>query len=113
MNLFFPSAGFAISSGESAYLGVVGLASALSATLISYLAVYMNGLSKKALPQSKLIWLPTLVTTILVAMSPLIGSFSYSFTPLWVVGAIVGFLFSAFLPWLLLRTKAARKVHSK
>lgn len=113
INLFFPTAGFEISAGESAYLGVVGVASALSATVVSYLAVYMNGLSKKAIPQSRLIWIPTIVTTVLVIMSVGIENFSYAFNWLWILGICLSFVFSALLPWLLLRTKAAQKVHSK
>ena len=112
-NLFFPTAGFVISSGESAYLGIVGVASALSATLVSYLAVYMNGLSRKALPQSRIIWLPTLVTTIIVVINTTINDFRYPFSTLWLVSICISFVFSALLPWLLLRTKAAKRVHSK
>ena len=113
MTLFFPQSGFVISSNEAAYLGVVGVASALSATLTSYLAVYMNGLSKKAIPQSRLIWIPAFVTTILILMSLGIESFMYPFGWIWIVGILLSFVFSAILPWLLLRTKAARKVHNK
>ena len=112
-NLFFPHAGFHISSIEAIYLGVVGVCAALSATLLSYLAVYMNGLSKKAIRLSQIVAIPLTSTAILVAISHMTENFDYSFSGLWVAGAIMSIIFGGILPWLLLRTKAGRKVHNK
>lgn len=113
VNLFFPGSTFTIDANEAIYLGVVGVSSALTATLTSYLAVYMNGLSKRAIPLSRIVWIPALTTTLLVMFDTTIKDFMYSFSSVWVIGAIVSLVFCGLLPWLILRTKAGRKVHSR
>lgn len=110
--IFFPGSDFHIDSAEAIFLGSTGLISALTATLTSYLAVYMNGLKKRSVATSRIIWAPALVTTILVIYDSMVQNFSYSFSSLWVWGAAISFVFAGILPWLLLRTKAARKVHN-
>lgn len=111
--LFFPHSAFSIDPGEAMYLGVVGVSSALTATLTSYLAIYMNGLRKQSIRMSRLVWAPALVTTALVVCDSLMQNFLYPFNAIWVTGAIVSLVFVGILPWLLLRTKPARRVHSR
>ena len=113
INLFFPTSTFTIESAEAMYLGVVGVSSALTATLVSYLAAYMNGLSKKAIPLSRIVWIPALTTTLLVIFDTVFKDFLYPFASIWLIGALVSLVFCGLLPWLILRTKAGRKVHSR
>lgn len=113
INLFFPHSSFIVNPPEAVYLGVVGLSAALAATLTSYLAVYMNGLKKQAIRMSRIVWAPALATTILVVRDSMVHDFLYPFNSIWVLGAVLSFVFAGILPWLLLRTKAAHKVHSR
>ncbi len=95
------------------YLGVTGVSSALAATLTSYLAVYMNGLSKKAMPLSRIVWIPALATTLLVIFDTTFTGFMYPFASIWIIGASISLVFCGLFPWLILRTKAGRKVHNR
>lgn len=113
ITLFFPHSSFHIDSAEAIYLGIVGVAAGLVATLTSYLAVYMNGLKKQAIRMSRIVWAPALVTTVLVVSDSVMQSFLYPFNRIWVISALASFVFAGILPWMLLRTKAARKVHSR
>jgi hypothetical protein len=112
-NLFYPTAGFVIDPDEAVFLGVTGLSAAFSATLVSFMAVHMNRLSKKALPLSKIVWIPLAVTALLVNFGHIRDDFTYGFAAIWVWAAFAGVVFGGVLPWLLLRTKAAQKVHNK
>lgn len=113
VNLFFPGSSFTIDSSEATYLGVTGIIAAIAATLASYLAVYMNGLSKKAITLSRIVWIPALIATVLVYTDTTFEGFTYIFSSTWVLGVVTSFIFAGILPWLLLRTKAARKLHSR
>ncbi len=112
-NLFFPASTFNIEPSEAMYLGVTGVSSALAATLTSYLAVYMNGLSKKAMPLSRIVWIPALATTLLVIFDTTFTGFMYPFASIWIIGASISLVFCGLFPWLILRTKAGRKVHNR
>jgi len=111
VTLFFPHASFEISSSEAIYLGIVAAAATLSGVLTSYLAIFMNGLSRKSIALSKLIWAPSLVTALLIIFDTSVSRFSYHFSTIWVIGAIASFIFAGLLPWALLRSKAAQKLH--
>lgn len=111
VTLFFPHATFEISSSEAIYLGIIAAAAVLSGVLTSYLAIYMNGLSRKSIGLSKLIWAPTLVTALLVLFDTMTNAFTYRFGTIWLIGAIASFIFAGLLPWVLLRSKAAQKLH--
>lgn len=113
ITLFFPNSSFHIDSVEAIYLGITGVASALAATLTSYLAIYMNGLKKQSIRMSRIVWAPAFATTLLVVCDSVMRAFLYPFNDIWVIAAVVSFVFAGILPWLLLRTTAARKVHSK
>lgn len=112
-NLFYPTSEFSIGPSEAIYLGVLGLSAALSATMLSFLGVYMNRLSRKAIPLSQIMWIPLSVTALLVFWGHRIETFDYGVPSIWVLAVFASIVLGGILPWMLLRTKAADKVHSR
>lgn len=113
MTLYYPNSGFSIGVQEATYLGIVGVSAALSATMLSFLAVRMNQLSKQAIGLSRVTWMPLALTTLLVFWGHRMEAFAYGVPAIWVLAAYLSIVFGAVLPWMLLRDKAVIKIHSR
>ena len=111
--LYYPNSAFAITTHEAVYLGVVGASAGLSALMLSFLAVRMNQLSKRAIGLSQIMWIPLSLTTLLVFWGHRMIGFHYGVPGVWVMTMFFSIIFGAILPWLLLRDPAVAKVHSK
>jgi hypothetical protein len=113
VTLFYPDSTFAISPREAGFLGVVGVSAALSAVFLSFLGVFMNRLSKNALPASRIVWIPLAVTAVLVFWGHRIEGFNYGIPAVWVLAMFVSIILGGIVPWMVLRNKPVAKVHNK
>jgi len=113
ITLYYPNSAFAITTHEAVYLGIVGASAAFSALMLSFLAVRMNQLSKRAIGLSRIMWIPLALTTLLVFWGHRMADFRYGVPGGWVLAGFVSVIFGAILPWILLRNPVAAKVHSK
>lgn len=111
VTLFYPNASFAIATDEAVFLGILGVSAALSATLLSFLGVRMNQLSKRAVALSRIVWIPLSVTAVLVFYGHRVTSFDYGVPSIWVLAVFVSLILGGILPWMLLRDKAVARVH--
>jgi len=113
VTLFYPDSTFAISPREAGFLGIVGVSAALSAVFLSFLGVYMNRLSKNAIPASRIVWVPLVVTAALVFWGHRVDDFTYGVPSIWVLAVFISIILGGVIPWMVLRSKAVAKVHSK
>ncbi len=111
--LFYPSAGFVAAPHEAMFLGVLGVSAAISAVALSFLAVRMNQLSRRAIGLSRMQWLPLAATTCLVFLGHTTTNFVYGVGAVWVLAVFVSFVFGGILPWIVLRDPAVARVHSR
>ncbi|GEM_PF-1974420 len=111
ITLYYPNSTFTISPHEASYLGYVGASAGLSALTLSFLAVRMNQLSKRAIGLSQIMWIPLSLTSLLVFWGHRMIGFRYGVPAVWVFGMFISVVFGAILPWLLLRDPAVAKAH--
>lgn len=112
--VFFPGSGFTITVNEATALGIIGAIAATAAAGLIMTALGMNGLSKSAVNWSRFSFLGTLLTACVITANHFsTGSNVYSFSMTWVIVAWLSFVFGGILPYTLLSTSAARKLHSR
>jgi hypothetical protein len=111
-NFFFPNA-LTISTSEAISFGVFGLVAGITAIMLSFLAYDMNVLSRKAIFRSRIMWIPTLVTSALLWLHHVHSSFQYHLSIWWPIITTATIIFGGFIPALLLGSKAAQKVHNR
>lgn len=93
--------------------GVIGFVASITAVMLSFLAYDMNILSRKAVTLSRVMWVPTLITAVLLWWQHVHTSFQYHLSIWWPIAVSVSVVLGGFLPALLLTTKAAQKVHNR
>ena len=111
-NMFFV-ASLDISPHQAEYLGAMGLVAAIACVLLSFLAYDMNVLTRRSIALSKIVWLPLVLTAIMVWWARHNTNFTHRPHALWLAGAAASIILGGILPWLLLRTKAAQKLHNR
>jgi len=111
-NLFFPGS-LPISPHEAVYFGVLGVAAAISATMLSFFAYDMNVLSRRAVFRSRIMWIPTLLVTALLYWQHTRSSFQYHLNLSWCIALACSIVLGGVIPAVVLSTAAARKLHSK
>ena len=94
------------------FFGLFGVA-AVTTTTLGFLAYYMDKLSKKALPLSRVMLLPTALLALLTQWQHNSSHFSYHISSAVVMSAWLSVIVAGILPALFLSTKGARKLHSR
>ncbi len=111
MPLFFPSAGFSISTDEGLALGLMGGLATLTIVLIIMMAMDMNSFRHKAaLLKSEIVIAMGVLTACAVLVGYATPSLKYGFSGWNVTFAIATIVFAGVLPYLVLKTKAAQKI---
>jgi membrane associated rhomboid family serine protease len=110
--VFFPSAPAIFSQASAVSLGISGAVGAIAAGIVIMMAIDMNGLSKRALNKAHYALLLLSLTAAHVTVNSL-STLPYRYTPGWVFAAWAAAIFGGLLPWLVLRTTAARKLHKR
>ena len=111
--VFFPNSGFVISSSEAVSLGIIGAIAAVATAGCIMVALSMNSLSKAAVTWSRFAFLSTLLTACVVTANHLSSGNTYGFSAFWVVLVWLGFILGGILPYTLLNTSDARKLHTR
>ena len=112
--VFFPGSGFPITVNEATALGIIGAITAAAGAGLIMTALGMNNLSKSAIAWSRFAFLATLLSACVITANHFsIGNNVYSFSKDWVVVAWLSFVLGGILPYALLSTSAARKLHTR
>lgn len=112
--VFFPGSGFSISTDEAASLGIIGAIAATASAGLIMTALAMNSLEKTAVKWSRFaFWATLLAISVITANHFATTGNAYSFSLTWVVVAWLSFVLGGVLPYALLSTSAARKLHKR
>lgn len=111
--VFFPGSALSITPSEAATLGMIGFMAAVASAGLIMLALGMNSLSKSAVQWSRFSLIATLLTACAVTVNHFATNNTYSFSLGWVIAAWLSFVLGGILPYALLSTPAARKLHSR
>lgn len=110
---FYYGSSINIDAREAWYLGLLTVIAGVTAVMLSFLAYYMNTLSKKTYRLSRVMSIPTIITAFAVLMHNKSNVFTYHIsTPATVAVAMI-ILLGGLLPAIFLSSKAARKVHNQ
>lgn len=110
---FYYGSSIIISMHEAWYLGMLVLVSSITCVMLSFLAYYMNTLSKKTYSLSRVMSFPAILTTFAVLAQNKSSVFTYHISTPAVLAVSMIILFGGLFPALFLSTKAARKVHNQ
>ena len=111
--VFFPTSGFIIDSSEAVSLGIIGAIAAAAAAGLIMVALSMNSHSKAAVTWSRFAFLSTLLTACIITANHISSGNSYNYSLFWVILTWLGFVLGGILPYTLLSTSAARKLHNR
>jgi len=111
--VFFPTSGFIIDTSEAVSLGIIGAIAVVAAAGLIMVALSMNSLSKAAVTWSRFAFLSTLLTACIITANHISSGNSYNYSLFWVILTWLGFVLGGILPYALLSTSAARKLHSR
>ena len=106
----FPNSPFVMSLQSSVMLGLIGLFAMISAGLIIMLAMNMNGLTRNSIKLARWVWLPTLITSLLMIAN---NDMANAYSPTWILGSALALIFAGGFPYILLSTLAGRKLHNR
>jgi len=110
---FYPSAQLVFDSSESIYLLILGLAAGLTTTMLAFLGVYFDQLSKKTRPLSRVVFVPLILVTALLALQETSPKFHYSMGPNWIWASLLSAILAGLVPLLFLRSPAAKRLHNR
>ena len=111
--LFFSHVSIPLQPRDTALFVVQALSGSFACLLLGYVAFFMDRLKKDALPYSCWPWVPIVITYLCVAAPRHVHGFSYRLGLAWALACLVAIPLSGIIPCLFLRTKAARKLHSR
>jgi hypothetical protein len=108
---FFETAQLPINRADGTMFALIAISAGTATIMLSYLAYYMNRLSKKARSVSRWVFVPLLTTLLLVTVDRTRLSLNYHISWVWVWCAYEVIVMGGLLPALFLHTRGARKLH--
>jgi len=110
---FYPASHLILSNSDLAILILIATAATVATTMLGFLAYYMNKLASKALPLSRIVWIPMLTTVTLVLWQRTSTKFTYHMSWGWLWLAYEAVLFAGVVPAVFLHTRAGRELHNR
>ena len=110
---FYPNNHLVYGPSEPTYLLVLGLVAALATTMLAFLGVYFDKLSKKTRPLSRVVFIPLILVTTLLALQQTDSRFSYHLGPIWIWASLLSAIAAGLVPLLFLRSPEARRLHNR
>ncbi len=110
---FYPNNHLVFGPSEAAYLLILGLFAALATTMLAFLGVYFDQLSKKTRPLSRVVFIPLILVTALLAMQQNDIHFHYHLGPTWIWASLLSAIVAGLFPLLFLRSPEARRLHNR
>jgi len=111
--LFFSNVSIPLQPRDTVLFIVQALSGSFACLLLGYVAFFMDRLSKRALPFSRWPYAPIIITYLCVATPRHSPGFSYHLGSGWAVATLLAIPLGGIIPYLFLRTRAARKLHSR
>jgi len=110
---FYPSSNLVLTGGDILILSLIAITAAVATTMLGFLAYYMNRLDKRALPLSRIIWIPMLVSVVVVLWQRTDLSFTYHLSWMWIWMGYEAIILAGVLPVVFLHTRAGRALHNR
>lgn len=110
---FYPESSIIISGKEAIYLGVILAAAAVTVVMLSFLAYFMNTLSRITYRLSRVLWVPAIFLGLLVWWQSTADVFTHHISDSAVLAVAAIVPLCGILPALFLSTPAARKLHRR